>query len=115
MTENNHLFEKSKVNVERTFVCNVTENLLQHGTHCLPCSCTNDVTDLLLTIMSYSCHVMSSSCHSVKVPSNSWLFSSCYGSRSAMVTGLCCHLTYNSRAAWHTVHTGYAMLLLNYK
>ena len=30
----------------------------------------------------------------------------------AMVTDLLCHLTYNSRGAWHTV---YAMLLSNYK
>ena len=30
------------------------------------------------------------------------------GSIDAMVTDLCCHLTYDSRGAWHTV---YAMLL----
>ena len=33
---------KSEVSVERISVCNVNENLVEHGIHCLPCSYTND-------------------------------------------------------------------------
>ena len=38
---------KSEVTVERNSVCNVIEKLMEHGIHCLPCSYTNDVIDLL--------------------------------------------------------------------
>ena len=37
---------KSETSLERISVCNVTENLAEHGIRCLPCSYTND--DLLL-------------------------------------------------------------------
>ena len=40
---------------------------------------------------------MSSKCHSVKVPSVTVGYYPV-----SMVTDLCCHLTYNSRGAWHT-------------
>ena len=39
--------KKSDVTVERISVCNVTEKLMEHSIHCLPCSNTNDVIDLL--------------------------------------------------------------------
>ena len=38
---------KSEVSVQRISVCNVTENLAEHSIHCLPCSYTNDVIDVL--------------------------------------------------------------------
>ena len=38
---------KSEVTVENISVCNVIEKLMEHGIHCLPCSGTNDVIDLL--------------------------------------------------------------------
>ena len=38
---------KCEVSVERISVCNVIGNLAEHGIHCLPCSCTNDVIDVL--------------------------------------------------------------------
>ena len=41
--EKNFCLRKSKVIVERISVCNVIENLAEHGIHCLPCSYTNDV------------------------------------------------------------------------
>ena len=47
-------------------------------------------------------------CHSVQVLSTTV---GCSLVVKAMVTDLCCHLTYNSRGAWHTV---YAMLLSKY-
>ena len=34
----NICLRKSEVSVERVSVCNVTENLAEHGIHCLPCS-----------------------------------------------------------------------------
>ena len=39
---------KSEVTAERISVYDVTEKLMEHGVHCLPCSYTNDVIDLLL-------------------------------------------------------------------
>ena len=39
---------KSEVTVERISVCNVIEKLLGHGIHCLPCSYTNDIINMLL-------------------------------------------------------------------
>ena len=33
--------------VERISVCNVIENLMEYGIHCLPCSHDKDVIDLL--------------------------------------------------------------------
>ena len=38
---------KSEATVERISVCNVIENLAEHGIHCLPCSYSNNVIDLL--------------------------------------------------------------------
>ena len=38
---------KSEITVERISVCNVTEKSMEHGMHCLPRSCTNDVIDSL--------------------------------------------------------------------
>ena len=38
---------KSEVSVERILVCNVIEKLVEHGIHCLLCSNTSDVIDLL--------------------------------------------------------------------
>ena len=38
---------KSEVTVERVLFRNVTEKLMEHGMHCLSCSYTNDVIDLL--------------------------------------------------------------------
>ena len=38
---------KSGVSVERISVCNVTEKLVEHDTHCFLCSDTNDIIDLL--------------------------------------------------------------------
>ena len=46
---------------------------------------------------------MSLGCHSVKVLSTTVGYS-----LVAVITELCCHLTYDSRGAWHRV---YAMLL----
>ena len=37
----------SEVSVNRISVCNVTENLEEHGIHCLSCSYTSDFIDLL--------------------------------------------------------------------
>ena len=81
-------FRTSEVSVERISVYNVIEKLEEHGIHCLQCSF----------------EVMSLGCHSVNVQVGYSLI--------AMVTVLCRHLTYDSRAEWHTV---YAMLLSNYK
>ena len=38
---------KSEVLVARISVCNVIENLAEHGIHCLQCSDTNDVINIL--------------------------------------------------------------------
>ena len=38
---------KSEVTVVRISVCNFIEKLMEYGIHCLPCSNTNDVIDLL--------------------------------------------------------------------
>ena len=38
---------KFEDSIERILVCNVTEILEEHGIHCLPCACTNDVIYLL--------------------------------------------------------------------
>ena len=40
-------FRKSKGSVGRISVCNVTEHSAEHGIHCLPCSYTNDVINML--------------------------------------------------------------------
>ena len=40
-------FIKSDVTVERLSVCNVIEKLMEHDIHCVPCSYTNGVIDLL--------------------------------------------------------------------
>ena len=37
---------KSEITVERISVCNVNENLEEHGRHYLPCSYTNDVIQI---------------------------------------------------------------------
>ena len=38
---------KSEVTVERISVCNVIEKLMEYAIHCLPCSYTNSVIDVL--------------------------------------------------------------------
>ena len=38
---------KSEISVERFSVCNIIENLEEHGIHSLPCSYTNDVINIL--------------------------------------------------------------------
>ena len=38
---------KFEVSGERISICNVIEKLAEHGIHCLPCSYTNDVIDML--------------------------------------------------------------------
>ena len=38
---------KSEVSVERVSVSYVIEKLMEHGIHCLPCSYTNEVIDIL--------------------------------------------------------------------
>ena len=38
---------KSEVSIERISVCNIIENLAEHGIHCLPCSYTNEITYML--------------------------------------------------------------------
>ena len=38
---------KSEVIVERISVCKVIENVAEHGIHCLPCSYTNGIIDML--------------------------------------------------------------------
>ena len=50
----NILLRKSKVSVERISVCNVIENLVEHGIHCVPCFYTINVMDLLL--LQLCCH-----------------------------------------------------------
>ena len=40
--------KKSGATIERISVCNATEILMEHGIHCLPCSSSNDIIDLLL-------------------------------------------------------------------
>ena len=52
-TESNDLrkiicLRKSEVTVGRISVCNVIENLAEHGIHCLPCSYTNDIMNMLV-------------------------------------------------------------------
>ena len=37
---------KSEVPVERISVCNLIENGVEHGIHCLPCSYTNEVINM---------------------------------------------------------------------
>ena len=39
-------WRKSEVSLEIISVCNVIENLAEHGIHCLPCSYNNDVIDM---------------------------------------------------------------------
>ena len=39
---------KSEVSVERISVCNVIENLVEYGMHCLPCSYISYVINMLL-------------------------------------------------------------------
>ena len=41
------VLRKTEVTVERISFCNVNKELIEHGVHCLPCSYTNDVIDLL--------------------------------------------------------------------
>ena len=43
-----YLFKKSEVSVQTVLVCNVIDNLAEHGIHCLPCSYTN-VTETSMT------------------------------------------------------------------
>ena len=43
----NICLRKSEVCVERISVCHVVENLEEHGIHCQPCSCSNDVINIL--------------------------------------------------------------------
>ena len=38
---------KSKVPVDKIFVCNVTEKLMEHGIHCLLCSYTSDDINMI--------------------------------------------------------------------
>ena len=38
---------KSEVTVEKISVCTDIEKLMEHGIHCLLCSFTNDIIDLL--------------------------------------------------------------------
>ena len=38
---------KSEVFVERISVCDVMEDLAEHGIDCLPCFCINDVINML--------------------------------------------------------------------
>ena len=89
--------------VERISVCKVIEKMEEQGIHCLPCSYTNDVIDLLQWQL--WCHidfkVTSSECHSDKVLSTTVGYS-----LVAIVTDLCRYLTNNSRDA---------MLLSSYK
>ena len=40
-------WRKFEVSVERISVCNVIENFAEHGIHFQPCSCANDVIDML--------------------------------------------------------------------
>ena len=61
---------KSEVSVERISVCNVTENLLGHAIHCLPCSYTNDFTNCYRN--NYDVILMSKSCDCVNVLSRYW-------------------------------------------
>ena len=50
-TEKNYLFEKTEDSVKIISVCNVIENLAEHGIRCLSCSYTNDVIDVTATTM----------------------------------------------------------------
>ena len=43
----NICLRKHKVSVKRISVCNVIENLTEHGIHCLPSSYNNDVINML--------------------------------------------------------------------
>ena len=96
---------KSEVTIERISADNVIEKLMEHGIHYLPCSYTNDITELLPS--NYTDFNVASRCHSVKV-----LTTTVGYSLVAMVTDLCCHLTYGSRGAWNTMC---AMFLSNYE
>ena len=42
---------ESEVSIKRISVCIVTENLVEHGSHCLPCSYTNDIIDVTIATM----------------------------------------------------------------
>ena len=81
---------KSEVTIERISVCNVIENLMEHGINCLPCSYTSGIIGLLpwqlRRHIDFEVIHRMSFCHSTK--HKSWLFPSC---------------SYGSRGAWHTV------------
>ena len=100
---------KSEVTVERISVCYDIEKMMEHGIHCLPCSYTNEIIDLLPLQLRHHINfkVTLSGCHSVKI-----LTPTVGYSVVVMATDLCRSLTHDSRGAWHTV---YVMLLLNYK
>ena len=51
--------KKSDVTVERISVCNVTEKLMEHSIHCLPCSNTNDVVHVALLFNVHGKHLRS--------------------------------------------------------
>ena len=42
---------KSELSDERVSVCNVTENMAEHGIGCLPCSYTNGVINVTVITM----------------------------------------------------------------
>ena len=85
---------KSEVSVKRISVCNVTEKLMEYGIHCLPCSYTYEVIDLLA--LQLLRHIDFKVCHSVKVLSTTVGY-------SIVAMTLWYQLTYNPRGAWHTV------------
>ena len=47
MTREKIFLRESEVSVETISVCNVIENLAEHGIHCLACSFTKDVINML--------------------------------------------------------------------
>ena len=92
---------KSKDIVERISVRNVTEKLMEYGINCLPCSCTNDVIELLPSYKYQSDAIGMQFCKETKA--QQFLFR-CYSNRSLR------HLTYDSRGARQSV---YVMFLSN--
>ena len=79
---------------------------MEHGIHCLPCFFTNDVLDLLPWQLPR--HINFSDVIGIPFCHGNTLSTTVGYSLVAMVTELCCHLTYELRRAGHKV---YAVLL----
>ena len=82
----NIYLRKPEVSVERNSVCNVIEELMGHGVHCLTCSLSYNVIDIL-PWQHFDVKVTLLRCYSKHTKHNIQQFHSCYGNRS-MMTGV---------------------------